>query len=51
MGHLGFTGTAFWIDPVKDRSAVLLTNRTFPDGEDRGINVLRQWFFDWAAKL
>ena len=51
VGHLGFTGTAFWIDPVKDRSAVLLTNRTFPDGEDRGINVLRQWFFDWAAKL
>lgn len=51
VGHLGFTGTAFWIDPKKDRSAILLTNRTFPDGEDRGITVLRQWFFDWAAKL
>jgi len=27
VGHLGFTGTSFWIDPEKDCIAVLLTNR------------------------
>lgn len=27
IGHMGFTGTAFWIDPGTDRFALLLTNR------------------------
>ena len=27
VGHLGFTGTSFWIDPEKDCIVVLLTNR------------------------
>ncbi len=26
-GHLGFTGTAFWVDPVTSSYAVVLTNR------------------------
>jgi CubicO group peptidase (beta-lactamase class C family) len=28
FGHLGFTGTSLWIDPVIDRVFILLTNRT-----------------------
>jgi CubicO group peptidase (beta-lactamase class C family) len=28
FGHNGFTGTSLWIDPVKERIFVLLTNRT-----------------------
>lgn len=28
FGHLGFTGTSFWIDPVKRKGFVLLTNST-----------------------
>ncbi len=28
FGHLGFTGTSLWIDPVKERVFILLTNRT-----------------------
>lgn len=48
FGHLGFTGTAFWIDPDADMAAVLLSNRTWPDGKDRGIMELRQRFFSWA---
>lgn len=28
FGHLGFTGTSLWIDPVKERIFILLTNRT-----------------------
>lgn len=27
MGHLGFTGTAFWVDPKTEKYVVLLTNR------------------------
>jgi len=28
-GHLGFTGTSLWIDPTKDLTVVLLTNRVY----------------------
>lgn len=28
FGHLGFTGTSLWIDPVNERVFILLTNRT-----------------------
>ena len=34
FGHLGFTGTSFWIDPVRQLSVVILTNRVVK-GEDR----------------
>ncbi len=34
FGHLGFTGTSFWIDPVRQLIVVLLTNRVIK-GEDR----------------
>ena len=30
-GHTGFTGTFFWIDPVKETIIVLLTNRVYPE--------------------
>jgi len=48
FGHLGFTGTALWIDPDAELVAVLLTNRTWPDGEDRGIADLRRAYFSWC---
>jgi CubicO group peptidase (beta-lactamase class C family) len=28
-GHTGFTGTSLWIDPAKDLTVVLLTNRVY----------------------
>jgi len=31
-GHLGYTGTALWIDPVTQTYILLLTNRVHPDG-------------------
>jgi len=49
FGHLGYTGTAMWIDPAADRAAVLLSNRTWPDGSDRGIGDLRRAFFGAVA--
>ncbi|MBN1103006.1 MAG: serine hydrolase, partial [Deltaproteobacteria bacterium] len=33
VGHTGFTGTSVWMDPVKDVTAVLLTNRVHPTRE------------------
>lgn len=30
FGHLGYTGTSLWIDPVTDRFVIILTNRLHP---------------------
>ncbi|MDA3859627.1 MAG: serine hydrolase [Melioribacteraceae bacterium] len=32
-GHLGFTGTSIWIDPVRKIYAIFLTNRVYPDSK------------------
>ncbi|MBI5632784.1 MAG: DUF1343 domain-containing protein [Nitrospirae bacterium] len=31
-GHLGYTGTSLWIDPVTETYIIVLTNRVYPDG-------------------
>ena len=33
VGHLGWTGTALFLDPEKDLFTVVLTNRVHPDGK------------------
>ena len=40
FGHLGFTGTAVWVDPVDDLVYVFLSNRTFPSMENNKLNRL-----------
>ncbi|WP_116108008.1 glycoside hydrolase family 3 N-terminal domain-containing protein [Lewinella sp. IMCC34191] len=40
FGHLGFTGTAVWVDPADDLVYVFLSNRTFPDMENNKLNRL-----------
>lgn len=43
FGHLGFTGTSFWIDIEKMRGAVILTNATQTYWYERtGLNHLRK---------
>lgn len=32
FGHTGWTGTDLWIDPGSDTYVILLSNRTYPDG-------------------
>jgi uncharacterized protein YbbC (DUF1343 family)/CubicO group peptidase (beta-lactamase class C family) len=32
FGHLGYTGTALWIDPTRDLFVVVLTSRLYPHG-------------------
>ncbi len=46
VGHLGFTGTSFWIDLSKGISIVLLTNRVHPTRENEQIKIFRPMFHD-----
>ena len=40
FGHVGFTGTSLWIDPLRDRYFVLLTNRACGGGTRRRPQIL-----------
>ena len=40
-GHLGYTGCSFWIDPDRELSIALLTNRTWPDCQNHAIKQVR----------
>ena len=46
IGHLGYTGTSLWIDPERELAVVLLTNRTWPDRENKAIQIVRPAFHD-----
>lgn len=49
VGHTGFTGTSLWIDPPRDRYAVLLTNRVHPTRATDRISAIRREFHDAVA--
>jgi CubicO group peptidase (beta-lactamase class C family) len=44
FGHLGYTGTSLWIDPEREISITLLTNRTWPDNRNQQIKEVRPCF-------
>jgi serine-type D-Ala-D-Ala carboxypeptidase len=46
FGHLGYTGTSLWIDPERQLSVTLLTNRTWPDCSSQAIKQVRPEFHD-----
>jgi len=46
IGHLGFTGTSFWIDPEKECIVVLLTNRVYYGFENWKIKEFRPVLHD-----
>ncbi len=46
FGHLGYTGTSLWIDPERQLSVTLLTNRTWPDCSNKAIKQVRPEFHD-----
>jgi len=46
FGHLGYTGTSVWIDPTRQLSVTLLTNRTWPDCSNQAIKQVRPKFHD-----
>jgi CubicO group peptidase (beta-lactamase class C family) len=39
-GHQGFTGTCVWADPEHDLLYIFLSNRTYPNAENKLINSL-----------
>ncbi|MBI4402219.1 MAG: serine hydrolase [Nitrospirae bacterium] len=41
FGHLGYTGTSFWIDPVCELEVVLLSNRVHPTRNNEKIREFR----------
>jgi len=46
FGHLGYTGTSLWIDPERQLSITLLTNRTWPDCSNKAIKDVRPALHD-----
>jgi CubicO group peptidase (beta-lactamase class C family) len=46
FGHLGFTGTSLWVDPVNEFVGVLLTNRVHPTREHIAIREARPAAYD-----
>jgi len=50
VGHLGFSGTSFWIDPDRDIIVVLLTNRIHPSRGNIKIRTFRPHFHNYLME-
>ena len=50
VGHLGFTGTSFWLDLEREILVVLLTNRVYPSRGSDGIKTFRPMVHDLVMK-
>jgi CubicO group peptidase (beta-lactamase class C family) len=50
FGHLGYTGASLWIDPERQLSVALLTNRTWPDCKNEAIKEVRPRFHNAVAE-
>jgi CubicO group peptidase (beta-lactamase class C family) len=46
LGHLGFTGTSFWMDPLGEAMVILLTNRVHPVRRNEKIRQFRPYIHD-----
>ena len=46
IGHLGFTGTSFWVDVEHSVIVILLTNRVHPTRDNIAIRVFRPLIHD-----
>jgi CubicO group peptidase (beta-lactamase class C family) len=51
VGHLGFTGTSLWIDPDRELTVVLLTNRVHPTRANEAIRQFRPALHDLVAAI
>ncbi len=50
VGHLGFTGTSFWMDLDRDIIVILLTNRIHPSRDNNRIKTFRPKLHDKIMK-
>lgn len=46
VGHLGFTGTSFWLDLQREMAVILLTNRIHPSRDNEKIKDFRPLLHD-----
>jgi CubicO group peptidase (beta-lactamase class C family) len=46
IGHLGFTGTSFWMDLDRDRHVILLSNRVHTNRDNNAIKDFRPMIHD-----
>src|SRR5262245_56984999 len=46
FGHLGYTGTSLWIDPLCSLEVVLLSNRVHPTRRNEKIKIFRPYIHD-----
>lgn len=46
FGHLGFTGTSIWIDPIRELEVILLSNRVHPTRANQAIKTFRPKLHD-----
>jgi len=46
FGHLGFTGCSFWVDPAREATVVLLSNRVFFGEQNDGLKSIRPLIHD-----
>ncbi len=46
FGHLGFTGTSIWIDPIQELEVIFLSNRVHPTRENQAIKTFRPKLHD-----
>lgn len=50
FGHLGYTGTSLWIDPLSELEVVLLSNRVHPTRKNEKIKQFRPQIHDLAYR-
>jgi CubicO group peptidase (beta-lactamase class C family) len=50
IGHLGYTGTSFWLDPENGLCVILLTNRVHPSDLNISIRKFRPFIHDCVAR-
>ena len=51
IGHLGFTGTSFWMDLDRSIIAILLTNRVHPSRDNNKIRKFRPILHDTVMEI
>ncbi len=51
VGHLGFTGTSFWMDLDREIAIILLTNRVHPRRDDDRIREFRPLVHDKVMEV
>lgn len=46
FGHLGYTGTSIWVDPIHELEVALLSNRVHPTSKNDAIREFRPYIHD-----